>query len=53
MVKKNINQGFHTPQKDYYKVNIQSCTYNQAPYIEDCLNGVAMQKTDFPFDVDK
>lgn len=49
MVKKNINQGFHTPPKDYYKVYVRSSTYNQSPYIEDCLNGVAMQKTNFPF----
>lgn len=49
MMKKNINQGFHTPPKDYYKVYVRSSTYNQSPYIEDCLNGVAMQKTNFPF----
>lgn len=45
----NIIQGFPTPQKNYYKVYVQSTTYNQASYIEDCLNGVAMQQTDFPF----
>lgn len=44
-----ILSGFPTPQKDFYKVYVRSITYNQAPYIEDCLNGVAMQKTDFPF----
>ena len=42
-------QGFPTPQKDYYKVYVRSITYNQSQYIEDCLNGVAIQETDFPF----
>ena len=45
----NIIQGLPTPQKDYYKVYVRSITYNQSQYIEDCLNGVAMQKTGFPF----
>ena len=45
----SIIQDFPTPTKDHYKVYVRSCTYNQSPYIEDCLNGVAMQKTDFPF----
>ena len=49
MISNNIIQGFPIPQKDYYKVYVRSITYNQAPYIEDCMNGVAMQKTDFPF----
>ena len=45
----NIIQGGPIPKKDYYKVYVRSCTYNQSQYIEDCLNGVALQKTDFPF----
>lgn len=45
----NIIQGYPTPPNDYYKVYVRSSTYNQSKYIEDCLNGVAMQKTDFPF----
>lgn len=48
-MRNNVIQGYPTPPKDYYKVYVQSITYNQSSYIEDCLNGVAMQKTDFPF----
>lgn len=48
-MRNKIIQGYPTPQKDYYKVCARSNTYNQSPYIEDCLNGVAVQKTDFPF----
>lgn len=42
---KNILQGYPMPPKDFYKVYVRSITYNQSQYIEDCLNGVAMQKT--------
>lgn len=38
----------YTPSKDY-KVLVRCMTYNQSKYIEDALNGFAMQKTDFPF----
>ena len=44
-----VVKGYPQPQKDLYKVYVNTCTYNQAPYIVDCLNGVAMQQTDFPF----
>lgn len=36
-------------QKDDYKVLIKTITYNQSSYILDTLNGVADQKTNFPF----
>lgn len=32
-----------------YKVLVRCFTYNQSKYIEDALNGFAMQQTDFPF----
>lgn len=32
-----------------YKVLVLCCTYNQAKYIEDTLQGFAMQETDFQF----
>ena len=48
-MEKVISVGFPLPKKEYYKVYVRSITFNQASYIEDCLNGVAMQQTDFPF----
>lgn len=48
-MRNNLIQSYPTPLKDYYKVYVQSITYNQSSYIEDCLNGVAIQQTDFPF----
>lgn len=38
----------YTPSRDY-KVLVNCMTYNQSKYIEDALNGFAMQKTDFSF----
>ncbi len=32
-----------------FLVCVQCCTYNQANYIEDALNGFCMQQTTFPF----
>ena len=32
-----------------FKVSVRCMTYNQAPYIEDAMNGFCMQQTDFPF----
>lgn len=38
----------YTPKQDY-KVLVNCMTYNQSKYIEDALNGFAMQHTNFPF----
>ena len=36
-------------QEYEYMVCVRCFTYNHAKYIEDAMNGFAMQKTDFPF----
>ena len=38
----------YSPNQDY-KVLVFCATYNQSKYIEDTLNGFAMQKTNFPY----
>lgn len=38
----------YTPKQDY-KVLVTCMTYNQSKFIEDALNGFAMQQTKFPF----
>lgn len=38
----------YIPKQDY-KVLVRCFTYNQSKYIEDALNGFAIQKTNFPF----
>lgn len=38
----------YIPQQ-YYKVLCYCMTYNQSHYIEETLNGFAIQKTDFPY----
>lgn len=38
----------YKPKKDY-KVIVKTITFNQSKYIQDTLNGIAMQKTNFPF----
>lgn len=45
-VKEYPNQVFHSP-----KVSVLVQTYQQATYIKDCLEGVLMQKTDFPIEI--
>lgn len=41
-------QQVYNSQKDY-KVFVQCDTFNHSKYIEDALNGFAMQQTNFPF----
>ena len=36
-------------ESNKWMVCVQCMTYNQAPYIEDALNGFTMQETTFPF----
>jgi hypothetical protein len=36
-------------EKYDWMVFVRCLTYNHAPYIEDAMNGFAMQETDFPF----
>ena len=38
----------YIPKQDY-KVLVRCFTYNQSKYIEEALNGFAMQQTEFPF----
>lgn len=42
----NIN--YPVPKQEY-KVLVRCFTFNQSKYVEDALNGFAMQKTNFPF----
>lgn len=39
---------FYEPKQDY-KVLCHCCTYNQAQYITETMDGFTMQKTSFPF----
>ena len=43
---KNIN---YPAPKQEYKVLVRCFTFNHSKYIEDALNGFAMQQTNFPF----
>lgn len=42
------NMQYPAPKQDY-KVLVRCYTYNHSKYIEDALNGFAMQQTSFPF----
>ena len=44
-VPNNVVQSMPTPI-----VSVRSSVYNHAPYIRECIEGVLMQKTDFPFE---
>lgn len=43
-----MTESVHIPLNDY-KVLVNCITFNQSKYIEDALNGMAMQQTNFPF----
>lgn len=43
-----MSNAIYIPKQDY-KVLVRCFTYNQSKYIEDALNGFAMQQTNFPF----
>ena len=42
------NTNYPTPKQEY-KVLVRCFTFNQSKYIEETLNGFAMQQTNFPF----
>lgn len=42
------NVNYPAPKQEY-KVLVRCFTYNQSKFIEDALNGFAMQQTNFPF----
>ena len=43
-----MDSNVYIPKREY-KVLVRCYTYNHSIYIEDALNGFAMQQTDFPF----
>ena len=43
-----MNIEYPSPKQEY-KVLVRCFTFNQSRYIEDALNGFALQKTNFPF----
>ena len=45
----DINNIYYPAPKQEYKVLVRCFTFNHSNYIEDALNGFAMQQTNFPF----
>lgn len=45
----NIEKIVYPAPKQEYKVLVRCYTYNHSKYIEDALNGFAIQQTNFPF----
>ena len=48
LMKKIDNINYPAPKQEY-KVLVRCFTFNQSKYIEETLNGFAMQQTNFPF----
>ena len=42
------NIGYPAPEQEY-KVLVNCATFNHSKYIEEALNGFAIQQTNFPF----
>ena len=45
----SVETKYYPAQQLDFKVLVRCFTYNQSKYIEDALNGFAMQQTNFPF----
>lgn len=54
-IEKRISDSYELPNRVIEKyphplVSIRTSTYNHEPYIKQCIEGVLMQKTNFPFE---
>lgn len=54
-IEKRISDSYELPNRVVEKyphplVSIRTSTYNHGPYIKQCIEGVLMQKTNFPFE---
>ena len=54
-IEKRVSDSYEIPNQvlvtaDKPMVTIRTSTYNHGPYIRQCIEGVLMQKTDFPYE---